>query len=218
MPTNLQLNLGNDREQPRGIEQFAAELHDGVLQYLVGASMSIDAMKREREVAGEPPSERLNELATLVRSGLEAGRQLIAGALTIDFTAERPSEVITRLVRESADQSRARIDHSINLPAQLEDEVATTVCRVVGEALQNIVRHSRASRASVEVRADRGEIVVSVKDNGRGFDPQAERGGRHFGIDLMRRRIESQGGRLEIESQDGEGTQLLAVIPSTVSD
>ena len=97
-----------------------------------------------------------------------------------------------------------------NVPDSLPDDVRTCVYRVVQEALHNMSRHSGAKTAVVAVSQENGSLVVSVKDDGCGFNPQKTRG---LGLLGMEERVRQLGGQFEVRSSPGGGTNLCAKIP-----
>ena len=103
------------------------------------------------------------------------------------------------------------------LPAAVEDQLL----HIVQEALVNIRKHAGASRVEVLITLQPGEMTLSIRDDGRGFDLQVAPGVKeeHFGLSIMRERAEQVGGRMEIRSFLGHGTQLFVYIPipSTVA-
>ena len=84
------------------------------------------------------------------------------------------------------------------------------VYRIVQEALNNIAAHSGASQAHVQIFGHDDEFHISIEDNGKGFDPSLASG---LGLNTMRIRTESLGGRIEINSHVGRGTDILIQIP-----
>ena len=99
----------------------------------------------------------------------------------------------------------------------LPEAVNTCLYRFLQEALTNVTKHACANRVRVTLRCDAETVSLSVDDDGRGFDMQARlsTSGWPMGIGLlgMQERLESLGGRLEIESWHGQGTRLVALIP-----
>ncbi|MCX6067155.1 MAG: histidine kinase, partial [Chloroflexi bacterium] len=89
------------------------------------------------------------------------------------------------------------------------------VLGIIQESLANIRKHSQASAAEVILSVDERSIQLSVSDDGVGFDPRQrlKDGGQHFGVDMMRERVDSLGGRLELNSAPGQGTRLIVFIP-----
>ena len=84
-------------------------------------------------------------------------------------------------------------------------EIGTQVSRIIQEALTNVRRHSEAMRVSVSVKMDRGDLLVEVSDDGRGFGPERSSG---VGLSSMRERAALIGGELEIESEVEQGTRV----------
>ena len=92
-----------------------------------------------------------------------------------------------------------------------DEELKTAVYRIVQEALGNAVRHARPSRVAIRVVDDGSGVRISVRDDGRGFDPTVVSGG--FGLKRIRERVELFGGSLEIVSDVDGGTEVRAAIP-----
>jgi NarL family two-component system sensor histidine kinase LiaS len=139
------------------------------------------------------------ELTTLIRElrppSLES--KSLADALR-DFAAEwsRQNGIATDLKVDGVS--------SIALPE------AETLFRVAQEALANVARHSQASRVNAELANQSSDVILTIQDNGVGFDPgQVEKG---VGLDSMRERLEAIGGRLDISSQTSSGTKITAVV------
>jgi signal transduction histidine kinase len=98
-------------------------------------------------------------------------------------------------------------------PDVLPDDMRTCVYRVVQEALQNVSRHSRAASAVVTVRQEAGSLLLSVEDDGCGFDPEKTRG---LGVLGMQERVRQLGGRFDLQSAPGKGTALRVTLPIPV--
>jgi signal transduction histidine kinase len=92
-------------------------------------------------------------------------------------------------------------------------ELETAIYRIVQEALTNASKHGEARRASVEIADAIGTVVVTIRDDGHGFDPVSSPGG--FGLAGMRERAELLGGALEIRSAPGQDTIVKATFPAT---
>jgi signal transduction histidine kinase len=102
-----------------------------------------------------------------------------------------------------------------DLPDVLSDEMRTCIYRVVQEALHNVARHSGAKCAVVTVRQEEGFLVLSVEDDGSGFDVSKMRG---LGMLGMEERVRQLGGQLEIRSSPGKGSVLTARLPMSLND
>jgi signal transduction histidine kinase len=99
-----------------------------------------------------------------------------------------------------------------NVPDSLPDELRTCIYRVVQETLHNVSRHSGAKNALVSVQYMGDSLVLTVKDDGSGYDSEKTTG---LGLLGMEERVKQLGGRLEIQSQPGQGTLLRATLPIT---
>jgi signal transduction histidine kinase len=91
--------------------------------------------------------------------------------------------------------------------------VETALFRFVQEAVNNVLRHARAQHLTVTLARQADHVELRVVDDGLGFDLQSPRAGRHVGLWSMRERVEQLGGRFEVRSAPGQGTDLRARVP-----
>ncbi len=112
--------------------------------------------------------------------------------------------------REIGKRTGLRIQVASELSGELPEEHKTCVYRVVQEALNNCARHAQASAVEVSVRNEAGQILVTVQDDGSGFDPQRVRG---LGLLGMEERARHLGGTFHIDSKPGRGTLLSVMLP-----
>ena len=91
--------------------------------------------------------------------------------------------------------------------------VETNLLRIGQEAINNAVKHARANRIDVTLNFDTRSVRLSVRDDGRGFDPEAQIADGHFGLIGMRERAEQIGGVLSIDSAAERGTQIAIDVP-----
>jgi len=100
-----------------------------------------------------------------------------------------------------------------NLPTALRPEIALCLYRVLQEGLQNVVKHSGARQARVDLSGQVNTITLSINDPGAGFDPEAAIGGTGLGLTSMKERLKVLGGQLSVHSEQGRGTRICAVAP-----
>ena len=95
---------------------------------------------------------------------------------------------------------------------EMGKEIEQALYRVAQEALANISRHSRATRVAVEVSCSGHGVVLSIVDDGVGFD-ETQVSGKGLGLSSMHERMQSVSGQLKIDSQPGKGTRIVASCP-----
>jgi signal transduction histidine kinase len=100
-------------------------------------------------------------------------------------------------------------DAEIKLPESMK----TGLFRIFQESLTNVARHSKAKKVTVTLHMENGSIVLSVADNGVGFDKQNTIGKKTLGILGMQERTSMMGGTYEISGEPGKGTKVVATIP-----
>lgn len=206
-------------EQAQGLaalmerQRLARELHDSVSQALYGIALGA---RTARTLLDRDPSrlaEPLDYVLSLAEAGLTEMRALI-------FALRPESLELEGLVAALSKQAASvRARHGIDVEVDLCDEPELTIerkealYRITQEALHNIVKHAQASRVELQLTLRDGALLLSVRDNGQGFDP-AQRFPGHLGLRSMRERVTKLGGTLTIESEPGHGTTVRARMPS----
>jgi two-component system sensor histidine kinase DegS len=118
-------------------------------------------------------------------------------------------EHLARCEREHSLAVDFTADEGERLPASVE----TALFRIVQEAVNNVFQHAQARRVSVILTRDADCVELRVADDGRGFDAQLPRSGKHIGLWSMRERVEQLGGQFEVRSAPGQGTTVTAAVP-----
>lgn len=196
--------------------ELAQELHDGVLQVLAGAGLKLETALR---LMAERPEEARRQVAE-VREVLEEEQRLIR--FFVETYAGDPSEVeapgLAAALRSTAVRVRLVWQVDVRLAVECEREpdrvIRHTVCRLVQEEAVNARRHGGASTVDVRVTAGEAEVSLRVADNGTGFPYEGrwEYEGlfrERKGPWSLRRRVESLGGTLALESgPDGATVEM----------
>jgi signal transduction histidine kinase len=197
--------------------RLAAELHDGPVQRLAALAYSLDRV-RLNLTRGEAANALriLDESQSWLGDEVDGLRRVMADLRPpiLDERGLLPalSGFAEQFERETA--IHASVDGDTE---RLPEAHETVLYRLVQEALTNVRKHSHAERVAISLRRDGAEIVLLVKDDGVGFDPGTTRlaidANRHFGLSVMRERVEMAGGRWEIRSRPGAGTTIVAALP-----
>ena len=132
--------------------------------------------------------------------------QLQPLALEQGGLAEALNQRFDQVERRIGIHATCDIDPTIVLSRPVEEELY----RLASEALNNALKHAEAGEVGVRLEAKDDQIVLTISDDGRGFDPTGKTGG--MGLDNMRHRAKQLGGKLSIESQPGRGTVVLCVV------
>jgi len=198
--------------------KIAQELHDGLAQELTGVVLALEgcqrALDKDPALLGPQLAKASRDArATLmdVRQYMTALRQSETGGLNLPVT-------LGRLVDDLRRQTGLHVQmEESGEPRELDAVVERAVIRIVGEALRNVAQHAGASTAKVALLYDQDGVVVTVEDDGKGFDVDetfrsAEDRG-HFGVVGMRERAEAASGHLVVRSEPGKGSIVRASIP-----
>jgi signal transduction histidine kinase len=103
-------------------------------------------------------------------------------------------------------------------PAEIPKDVAHCLFRIVQEALWNVVKHSGAAEAKVELSGHGHQIDLCISDQGEGFKPESAAGQGGLGLSSMRERLRLVGGHLSVESEPSHGTRIRARVPLPATD
>lgn len=195
-------------------QRIARELHDSVSQALYGIGLGARTLRRR---LGDSPDQLIAEpveyIASLAEGGLAETRALIFELIPNSIETDG---LVTALQRQAA-ASQARNGLVIEVRLCDEPEIPVrakeALYRIAQESLGNVTKHAQATRAAVTLEVIDGATVLSVTDNGRGFDPGGEFPG-HFGLRSMEERARKVGGTYRVESAPGAGATITVHLPA----
>jgi signal transduction histidine kinase len=214
-PEALQAREGAREEERR---RLARELHDELSQALTGLKMELAWL--ENRVADDRSSTAsdVHAKVQVMRHMLDRAMHTLRSVITelrpealdrlglvaaLEWQAETFARKAGLRCRFSADGESVEVDHGR----------ASSIFRAFQEMLTNVARHAAASRVDVTVTQDSELFVISVRDNGRGFEPGAATRPTAFGLLGMRERALLLGGEIEITTALGRGTTVILKIP-----
>lgn len=196
--------LLNAQEEERA--RISRDLHDQIGQALTALLLGLD------ESIARPEAHRLAKLKELTSVTLDDVRR-IALDLRPSLLDELGLEAaVRRYARDLQERYALEVGVEVHLP-RLSRQSETVLYRVAQEALTNVVRHARASSASVVAMLAEGTVQLVVEDDGIGFDEMSLESAERVGLMGMRERLELLGGSLRIESASGRGTTVHARLP-----
>lgn len=207
----LATHLQNVREDERG--HLARELHDELGALLTAAKLDV-ARINARLGSGQPEvTERLEHLTRALNSGIALKRRIVEDLRPSSLLHLGLVASLEILAREFEERSGLRISTDLE-SVELGGSAQLTVYRLAQESLTNIAKYAEASQAHISLHNLDGYIAVTVKDDGKGFNPLHVGAGRH-GLTGMRHRVEAVGGKLSVISAAGQGTEIGAILPKT---
>jgi PAS domain S-box-containing protein len=206
----LSAHLESVREEEKA--RIAREVHDELGQMLT--VLKLETSMCELAYADLDPGlhERLNSMKRLISQLFQLVRDVATALRPPILDAGIASAIEWQGQRfEARTQIPCLVQVPDNLPS-LSDARAIGMFRILQEALTNVMRHAQAHTVEISLTLDEGLMCLTIADDGRGFVPQPGRS-TSFGLVGMRERVLMLGGRLELDSESGEGTTLRAYIP-----
>ena len=199
--------------------RLARELHDGVSQTLYAITLAASrALTLLQQNERTDVQRRIDDVLQLANEAQSELRALLTDIRSNRLTSAGLVCALEHLAAEARMRNgpavpdiRLSVSSEPDVPALIKD----ALCMIVREALHNIVRHSAAHRVDIVLEQGGGQLLLLIKDDGRGFDPSTPRPG-HFGLQSMRERAAALGGTFALFSAVGAGTQLRVAIPVPV--
>jgi signal transduction histidine kinase len=192
-------------------KRLERNIHDGAQQQLVALAVKLKLADTLVDRDASKAHDALAQLQADTTRTLEDLRDLARGI----YPPLLADEGLGAALRAQARRAAVPVDVDVVLDRRYLPEVEAAVYFSCLEALQNVAKYAGASRATVRVRDDAGELVFEVSDDGRGFDPSVN--GRGTGLQGIADRLGALDGALEVRSAPGEGTSVTGRISVSAS-
>jgi signal transduction histidine kinase len=187
--------------------RIAGDLHDSVTQTLFSTAAIADALPEVWERHPEEARRGLEDLKLLTKGALAEMRTLLLELRPAALLEKTLGELLQQLAGAAAGRTRTPVNVEIDGDGRLPDEVQVTFFRVAQEALHNVVKHARASDIKIRLACDQHSVVLTISDNGRGFENNGSTA-TGMGLGIMRERVRAIDGRLQIDSTPQAGTTV----------
>ncbi|MFW6125987.1 MAG: GAF domain-containing protein [Chloroflexota bacterium] len=202
-------------------KRIARELHDETSQALTSLTLSLQAIIGMARMKGLDDEELMDMLRKTQSQAVYVGNEIVNLMKELRPTLLDElgmSTAIHRYAKDSLQPQGIDIDAEFNGTDQrLPMEVEVTLFRVAQGAIGNILEHSQAKKASINVECTDTECRMQIEDDGRGFDvsklTEVESSGRGAGLFTMKERVRLVGGRCQVQSQPGRGTRVVVNVP-----
>lgn len=209
--------LAIERTRQAERERIARELHDTLLQGVQGLIFIFDAAVQS---AQEPLRARLDAALGRARGLVAEARDRVHGLRAGDRGDDKADVDLAAMLASLAARIGAEYRREIGFtaagaPVHVEGELADTCLRIAEEALRNACRHGAAAHVGMELDCAGDRLALVVRDDGIGIDSEVARAGKHghWGLAGMHERAALAGGRLDIVTGTGEGTELRLELP-----
>jgi signal transduction histidine kinase len=207
--TDLARHLQTAREDERS--RLARDLHDELGALLTSAKLDAARLRSRLTTRAPDALERLEHLVLTLNGVIAVKRRIIEDLRPSALSNLGLVATLEILAREFETTSGVAV-HCAFVSVRLDPRAQLVAYRVVQEAITNISKYARARNVWLELASADRTVLLSVKDDGVGFDPGATGGSAH-GLIGMRFRVEAEGGRLSVHSAPGQSTVIRASLP-----
>ncbi|MGF7046656.1 signal transduction histidine kinase [Paenibacillus sp. DS2015] len=192
--------------------RMARDLHDTVSQQLFAIHMSASALPKVLVKNEEQGKEVLKQLIEMSHMAQKQMRALIAQLRPVELEGKSLSQAIEKWFPDYCRQNGLKGVNELELQGDISEAIEHQLFLIIQEAMANIVKHAHAVLVSMSLREGTHQVVLSISDDGQGFDGKSHKQGS-YGLLTMRERAEKLGGQVEIISKKGAGTTIRVHIP-----
>jgi len=189
--------------------QLAQELHDDVIQDLAGVGYALSSLDQDLDEKNRPVVEHIG---ATVRRDVALLRDMVTQLYPRELDPQSLERSLSAL-GNSLRQAGANVDVHVDEHLALDETTSTLVYRVARESLRNAEKHAQARNVAVRLVRVKATAVLTVTDDGRGFEPTATAAAGHFGLQLIRDTVAEAGGRFVVDSCTGRGTRIELSLP-----
>lgn len=202
--------------------RLSREIHDSVGQGLSSINLLLQAAEQDWDSHPDRARAHVRTAAATARDGLDEVRRVVRDLAPADLGRGDPIGALPAALRRIAETAPMGVAVEVRVdgtPSQVAPEIAAALVRTARGALANVHEHAHARRVALTLTYHPDEVVLDVRDDGRGFDPDRVRARgdnvRGRGLVGIRERAAALGGRADVESVPGEGTTVSVRFPAT---
>ena len=194
--------------------RIASELHDDFGQSLALLSVEIDLLRRAPAEPNAQTESLIDAMSAQVKQLSSSIHDLSHQLHPLKLEQLGLVAALRSLCNELNRSAGVHVDFSErDVPESIPHAAAVCLYRIVQEALRNVIKHSGAGHAAVELCGVNGEICLRVQDDGKGFDLNSTAGQDGLGLVSMRERLRAVEGNLVVIAQPNQGTQIVVQVP-----
>jgi len=195
--------------------RIATDLHDGIVQMLTGVCYSIESMERELVCLNEEANAKLKETRSQVDIAIAECRRISHNLIPLALHEFGLIPALSQMVNQLNHQYQIEFHfQSFGFDNRVDARIEKVLYRICQESVNNILKHSQATQAFIQLIRHEESIVLIVEDNGIGFETRDHKGTAiGIGLDSMNERVTNFGGVLTIQSSANNGTELTIELP-----
>ncbi len=190
-------------------KKIARELHDTVSQILFTSNMLSESIERSWENNPEKALEKIRKIRSLNNEALSEMRTILYELMPKQVKGQSIKELIKKDVDYHLKTKGINVEMQIEGNSKYSYRIKHEVYRIFQEAVNNIIKHSKANTVKIELKLYPKVLKLMIADNGNGFYLKDKTFKRNFGINIMKQRAKNIGAFFEIESCPGSGTSIL---------
>jgi PAS domain S-box-containing protein len=211
-------HLQKIRDEERA--HIAREIHDELGQQLTAIKMDIVWVDKKMTAEAADIKRKLKNVIGLLDGSNESIRRILSELRPGILDENDWVESIEWLCRQLKETTGIPVKFSVSVPEKelkISNQIAKCMFRVCQEAFTNITRHSQAKNVTVSINIPDGTIILTIEDDGTGFNPETVKNKKSFGILGMRERVLSLSGKFDLISSPGAGTKIIVSLPLETS-
>jgi len=194
--------------------RIAKDLHDGVGQMMSAARMNLSSFYNTVQIKDESQNKSLTNIIQLVDESCKEVRAVSHSMMPAALLSKGLPDAVDELISKiSSDQLKVSF-HSEGFDQRLDSNTETILYRVIQECVNNMIKHADATELDISMIKDKDGISVTIEDNGKGFEYDAEKADEGIGLKNIRSRILFLKGTVDFDSSPGNGTLVAIHIPS----
>lgn len=196
-------------------KRVSHDIHDDLLQPVITAQYQLQIIKEMTDDTGI--NEKVDKLMDLLDVAVNSTRHLLSDLRPALLDEMGLKTTVERLLQNFEIENQVKTTAEISEVLELQPAIETIAFRIIQEALVNVKKHADASEVKVSLRLSDGSLLIAVRDNGKGFEVEKvfskDTYSKNIGLASMKERAQMIGGKLEIKSEPGKGTEIVARLP-----
>lgn len=200
-------------------QRIARDMHDSVIQNLTGTVYKLEFCSKLMDMDMERCKVELEKTSKMIHGTIDELRGVIYDLRPMSYDDIGLEAAVERELYRLKDYGDIKVHYKAeeNLD-NIKPVISLTMLRIIQEACNNIIKHAGAKNVYVEIKRDEKGVVLTIEDDGRGFDMENElamvkEDNSGFGLSMMRERVFLLGGHLDIRSELKKGTKILVKVP-----